>query len=404
MKRILLTVALVLAGVGGMYARPALNQQKNPEWIVRGIKVVEAHAGNMLPRVLEQRKLPRSEERGLRNISDWTSGFYPGILWYLYEYTQDNYWKENADAVTRILEKEQYNTEDHDIGFRIGCSYGKGYELTGNKEYASVVVQAAKSLSTRFIEKAQTIQSWSAMPERDWKCPVIIDNMMNLELMYDATALSGDEKFADISYRHACTTMKNHFRKDYSCPHVVDYDPVTGKKRRDDYNNGFSDPGIAAWSRGQGWALYGYTLMYRYTKDKKFLNHAEHVAEFILNHPNLPEDMIPYWDFSSPKIPTKRDASAGALYASALLELSTYSKDNSEKYFKAAEKILKSLSSDAYLAKPGTNGDFAIKHATGNFLRGSELDNTLIYADYYYIEALMRYLKLMHHQPLYKLF
>ena len=370
-------------------------------WAIRSIKIVEAHAHNALHRVLQEGKLPRSEERGLQPASDWTSGFYPGILWYLYDYTHDPYWRTNADTVTRLLEKEQYNKDDHDIGFRIGCSYGKGYEFTGNKEYEKVIVQAARSLSSRYNEKIGIIQSWNAQPKRDWKCPVIIDNMMNLELLYMGAKLSGDKNLERIALKHAETTMKHHFRADYSCPHVVDYDPQTGKMRRMDYNNGYNDPQKAAWSRGQAWALYGYTYMYRITRDKKFLAQAENVANYILNNPHMPADMVPYWDYNSPKIPTKRDASAAAINASALLELSTYPVKDSKHYFNSAVKTLKSLSSDRYLAKPGHNGDFALMHATGNFMGGSELDNTLIYADYYFIEALMRYLKLEHGKSLF---
>lgn len=372
------------------------------DWAVRSIKTVESHVLNMLDQVLKDEKLPRSEERGLQPPTDWTSGFYPGELWYLYEYTKDDFWLKSARSVTRFLEKEQYNEDDHDIGFRISCSYGNGYMLTGDPDYEKVIMQSAKSLSTRFNEKIGIIQSWNANDSRDWKCPVIIDNMMNLELLYQAAKLSGNTRFTDIALAHANTTLKNHFRKDYSCPHVVDYDPKSGKMRKADFNNGYSNPQKAAWSRGQAWALYGYTFMYRVTRDPLFLKQAEHIADYILNHSNMPKDMIPYWDYNSPKIPTKRDASAASINASALLELSTYSLKNARTYFEAAERTLKSLSSDTYLAKTGTNGNFAIKHATGNFLGGSELDNSLVYADYYFLEGLVRYLKLSHKQNLFQ--
>lgn len=386
----IITIALLMSA-GTLSSQ---SREGDPYWVVRSIKIIESHANNMLPNVLKSKKLPRSEERGLQPSSDWTSGFYPGILWYLYRYTNDYYWMINANTVTEFLEEEQYNQNDHDIGFRISCSYGKGYEYTGNDKYKSVILQSAKSLSTRFNEKIGIIQSWNPDKKRDWKCPVIIDNMMNLELLYQAAEISGDDSFKKIALKHAETTMKNHFKKDYSCPHVVDYDPETGKARKMDYNNGYNDPEIAAWSRGQAWALYGYTFMYRVTKDKRFLEQAEHVANYIINNPHMPEDMVPYWDYNSPKIPTKRDASAAAINAAALLELSTFQTKLADTYYKAAEKTLKSLSSDKYLAEPGTNGNFAIKHATGNFLAGSELDNTLVYADYYFIEALYRYLEL----------
>ncbi|WP_462346088.1 glycoside hydrolase family 88 protein [Coprobacter fastidiosus] len=399
MKRISSTVILLF-----FLLLQGIHASQNPEqeqWYIRSIKIVEAHAQNMLDEVMKDKLLPRSEERGRLPIEEWTSGFYPGILWYLYEYTQDDYWKKNAETVTAFLEQQQYNTNDHDIGFRISCSYGKGYELTHNESYKKVIIQSAQSLCTRYNPKTKAILSWNPNPKRDWKFPVIIDNMMNLELLYQAAELSGNKKFTDIALNHAITTMNNHFRKDYSCPHVVDYDPKTGQMRRMDFNNGYNDPSKAAWSRGQAWALYGYTFMYRVTKDKTFLDFAEKIASYILDNPHMPDDLIPYWDYNAPKIPTKRDASAAAINAAALLELSTYPTSNSQKYFDAAEKTLKSLSSDEYLAQPGTNGNFAIKHATGNFLGGVEVDNAIIYADYYFIEALCRYLKLIQHQDLF---
>lgn len=336
-------------------------------------------------------KLPRSTQRGFKPIEDWTSGFYPGILWFIYEYTKDDNIKQKAAYATALLEKEQYNTRDHDIGFRIYCSYGNGYRLTQLPDYKNAVIQAAKSAVQRYDPKVKVIMSWEPNKERDWQYPVIIDNMMNLELLFAATEFTGDSSYYTIAVNHALTTMKNQYREDYSCSHVVDYDPLTGKKRKMDWNNGSDNPETAAWSRGQSWGLYGYTMMFRETRDKQFLDHAEKIAGFILNHPNMPADMIPYWDFHAPDLPAVRDASAAAIMASALIELSGYSPKKGNMYFNAGEKILQSLSSENYLAQPGTNKGFLIKHTTGNFLRNSEVDGSLIYADYYFLEALLRY-------------
>ncbi|TRX66432.1 glucuronyl hydrolase [Carboxylicivirga sp. M1479] len=377
-----------------------LSKANAPTWVHNALEVVGKQAKGMLKDVKKNQQTPRSIERGLRASSDWTSGFYPGILWYLYEYSGNEKWRQDAATVTAYLEKEQYSNHDHDIGFRIYCSYGNGYLLTGEEQYKKAVVNAAKALSTRFNDKTQTIMSWNANEERDWKYPVIIDNMMNLELMFEATRFSGDPSFTTIAIKHALQTMKFHYRSDFSCPHVVDYDVETGAFRRMDYNNGFSDPKTAAWSRGQSWGLYGFTLMYRETGDTQYLAFAENIAEYLLNHPNMPDDMVPYWDYNAPKIPTMRDASAAAIMASGLLELSTYSKEG-HKYYKAAELMLQSLSSEKYLAKPGSNGHYVIKHATGNYLNGSEVDGTLIYADYYYTEALLRYIKLNNNQSIF---
>lgn len=390
---------VILMVTASASAQPVKNLDK-PQWAAHAFDVIEQQAGGMLKMVTKEGLTPRSIERGLVPSHDWTSGFYPGILWYLYDYTGKKKWHEAAGKVTAFLEKEQYSKRDHDIGFRIYCSYGNGYLLTGKEQYKQAVVNAAKALSTRYNKKTKSIMSWDPDPSRDWKFPVIIDNMMNLELLFEATRFSGDQEFKDIAIDHALTTMKFHYRHDFSCPHVVDYDPVTGAFRRMDYNNGFCEPKTAAWSRGQSWGLYGYTLMYRETQDPQYLAFAENIAAFLLNHPNMPEDMVPYWDYHAPKTPTMRDASAAAIMASAFLELSTYVKDG-DPYFNAGKKILKSLSSDQYLAQPGTNGNFVIKHATGNYLRGSEVNGTLIYADYYYAEALLRYLKLINNQSIF---
>ncbi len=371
------------------------NRKTEPlDFTEKAMSVAAVHLENMLPKVLDAKKLPRSIERGLKPAKDWTSGFYPGSLWFMYEYTGDKKWKKAATKVTKFLKKQQYNEKDHDIGFRIYCSYGAGYRLTGNNRFKKTVVRAAKSLTTRFDSKIGVIQSWDleTMPARGWHFPVIIDNMMNLELLFAATKFTGDSTYYKIAVTHADTTMRYHYREDMSCPHVVDYNPETGRFIKMDFNNGYSP--TSAWSRGQGWSIYGYTMTYRETKDEKYLNHAEKVAEFILNHPNMPTDMVPYWDFSAPKIPTHRDASAAAIICSALFELSEIS-DNGNRYFIAAEKMLKSLASEEYLAKPGTNGDYLIKHCTGNHRKNSEVDGTLSYADYYFIEAIMRYKKII---------
>src|SRR5690606_14617635 len=245
--------------------------------------------------------------------------------------------------------------------------------------------------------------SWDG--ETLWKYPVIIDNMMNLDLLFYVSKLTGDPKYRNVAISHADKTMKYHFREDYSTYHVVDYDAKTGEVLHQQTNQGYSDN--STWSRGQAWAIYGYTLMYRETKDPKYLEHAKNVADFYINHPNLPEDKIPYWDFNveqegyTPDWDYKgqnklnyipRDASAAAITTSALFELSTFVEgEEKQKYFGAAEEMLKSLSSKEYLAEPGTNSGFLLKHSVGSFPHNNEIDVPLIYADYYFLEALLRY-------------
>ncbi len=318
---------------------------------------------------------------------EWTSGFFPGSLWYIYELTGDEKWKPMAIKYTEALDTIQYFTGNHDVGFMIYCSYGNGLRLSGNEAYKNVIINAAKSLSTRYIPEAGIIQSWNTNKSRDWECPVIIDNMMNLELMFEATKLSGDSSFYHIAVNHADNTIENHYRPDYSTWHVIDYSKIDGSVRHRNTHQGYSDE--SSWARGQSWGIYGYILCYRETKDQKYLDQAEKALNFIANHPNYPEDGVPYWDFDSPDIPnTYRDASAGSILASALYEISTYS--NKMDYKAWADKIVASLSSPDYQASLGENGDFILRHSVGSLPHNSEVDVPLNYADYYYLEALKR--------------
>jgi len=331
----------------------------------------------------DQNKLETSDTKW------WCSGFYPGSLLYIYEYTKDAVILEEAKKRLSILEKEKHYTGNHDLGFMIFCSFGNAYRILGNPEYKTTVDTAAASLSTRYRPSIKCIQSWDS--SKNFRCPVIIDNMMNLELLNWVTDNGGDKKYKEIAITHANTTLKNHFRPDHSSYHVLDYDLKTGTVSRKKTAQGYADE--SAWARGQSWGFYGYTVMYRFTKDQRYLNQAKSIASFILNHPNLPADGIPYWDFNAPDIPkTYRDASAGAVLASGLLELAQYvKKKEQKKYIAAAEKILRSLSSDAYRAKWGTNGGFLLMHSIGSLPARSEVDVPLTYADYYFLEALKRY-------------
>ena len=322
---------------------------------------------------------------------DWVSGFFAGTLWYMYELTGDEMWAGHARKHTEILDSIQYLTWHHDVGFMIYDSYGNGLRLKNIPEYKDVCVTTAKSLSTRFRPGAGIIQSWNVdrgwQSERGWKCPVIIDNMMNLELLFKATEFSGDSTYAKIAISHADKTMENHFRPDYSCYHVVDYDPETGEVLHRCTAQGYADE--SAWARGQAWALYGYTTAYRFTGYDRYLRQAENVAGFIFNDPNMPEDLVPYWDFDAPDIPdTYRDVSSAAIIASALYELGYLTGNTS--YFEKADRIIASLSTPAYRAAQGTNGGFILMHSVGSIPHGSSIDVPLNYADYYFLEALIR--------------
>jgi unsaturated chondroitin disaccharide hydrolase len=268
------------------------------------------------------------------------------------------------------------------------CSFGTASRLEPKPEYKQVLLNSAKSLSTRFNPAVGCIKSWDSKPS-DFL--VIIDNMMNLELLFWATRETGDSSFYKIAVTHANTTIKNHYRPDYSSYHVINYNALTGAVQEKKTAQGFADQ--SAWARGQAWGLYGFTVMYRETRDKKYLEQANSIAKFLLNNPNLPADKIPYWDFNAPNIPNAlRDASAGAIMASALLELCRYSdKASGQNYFKTAETIIKTLSLPAYRSKPETNGGFILQHSVGHFPAGTEIDVPLTYADYYFVEAMKRY-------------
>lgn len=320
----------------------------------------------------------------------WVGGFYPGALLYLYEHTGDTALYHEAIRKLGVLEKEQYNRTTHDLGFMMYCSFGNANRMEPKRAYTDILVNSARSLASRFDEKVGCIRSWDSDAAR---FIIIIDNMVNLELLFAATRITGDSTFYNIAVTHANTTMREHFRPDYSSHHLVIYNPTTGKPIKKQTVQGASDS--SAWARGQAWGLYGYTLMYRETGDTRYLDHANGIAAFLLDHPNLPSDNIPFWDFNAPDIPNApRDASAGAVTCAALLELATHvDRKQGKRYVKAAEKMLESLCSAAYRAKPGTNGGFVLQHGVGNYPRNADIDVPLIYADYYYMEAMHRYLE-----------
>lgn len=316
----------------------------------------------------------------------WCSGFYPGSLWYVYEYTGDDKFKDLALKYQAGLEPLRFRTDDHDIGFQLMCSYGNCLRLTGDQECVPVLVDGANSLASRFDPEVGCTRSWNF---GKWSFPVIIDNMMNMELLLKVAEMTDEDSLKNLAITHARTTMKNHFRDDFSCFHLVDYNPETGEVVGKQTVQGYADN--SAWARGQAWALYAYPMMYRFTQDKEMLNHAIKVAEYLL--PRLPEDCIPYWDYDSPLIPNDvKDASSAAIMSAGLIELSQYvDRENSARYLAAAEKMLRALASDKYLSAKGEDYGFLLKHSTGNKNKDSEVDVPLTYADYYFLEALMRW-------------
>lgn len=327
---------------------------------------------------------------------EWCSGFWPGVLWYDFEVTGDSTVLSEADRFTQalkpIVDKPVF---DHDLGFLIYHSFGNGYRLTGRDDYKQVILAAADSLATLYNPTVGTILSWPRNVEIFGGHNTIMDNMINLEMLFWAAENGGNPYLHDIAVKHAETTMQHHFRPDYTSYHVAVYDKDSGDFLRGCTHQGYDDNSM--WARGQAWAIYGYTMVYRETKNPKFLDFVQKVTDAYLDR--LPEDKIPYWDFDDPSIPkTSRDASAACIVASALLELSQYVEKEKGKYYKdEAVDMLVSLSSDKY--QSGERNSSFLLHSTGHHPAGSEIDYSIIYADYYYIEALNRLKNIDSHSP-----
>lgn len=385
----------MIYALGGLLLIAGCNMKQRPDdagWLERATKTavhqLRGAAGHYVPGMNPRSIEPDGSVR-LVSAKDWTTGFFPGSLWYGYEISGDEMLKDQARRFTLALDSVKDFTHTHDLGFMLYCSYGNGYRLTGDEEYLPAMKAGAANLYGRFNKNVGAIRSWDF---GSWQYPVIIDNMMNLEFLFWAAKQFDQSSYADASVSHAFRALSDHYRTDYSSYHVVSYDTLSGKPVEKGTHQGYADE--TAWARGQAWGLYGFSMGYRNTGEKKFLDQAEHIADFLMNHPRLPEDKVPYWDYDAPDIPrAPRDASAAAITASALLELSTQVKDGG-KYADFAEEILKSLSSDAYLAEPDSEHFFILKHSVGALPNNSEVDTPINYADYYYLEALLRYARL----------
>ncbi len=332
--------------------------------------------------------VPRTYENGALKMAsrqDWTRGFFPGSLWYLYKLTGDPSLMEDATEYSLALDDIADFKGTHDLGFMIYCSAGNGYPLTEDERLYDIMLRGANALKTRYHEKIKLIRSWDFGQDKGWQFPVIIDNMMNLEFLCWATKATGDSSYYQIAVDHAKTTLKNHFREDNSSFHVVDYDTTTYHPRWKGTHQGYN--GQSAWSRGQAWGLYGYTMMYRETKQDEFLQQARKIAGYILNHENMPADLVPYYDYDDPKIPNvPKDVSAAAITASALIELDQYLPGNS--YRQKAREILKNLGTKYVSRSPGH--PFFLGHSVGSMPHNGEINVPLNYADYYFLEALLR--------------
>ncbi len=383
------------------YSLPQTNESEPIEKVIREALDFSAKQSLFMANSLIEKDdlLPKTADRfgNLETCNPywWVSGFFPGVLWYMSEYTNDENFMRLAHEYSMRVADQQYVTSTHDLGFIIYCSFGNGYRITKDTPYLQIIRNASASLVSRFNETTGCIRSWDyAEWNSQWQYPVIIDNMMNLELLLWSAEQFNETCLRDAAITHANTTLKNHFRMDNSSYHVVSYDTVTGLPECKNTAQGYGDE--SSWARGQAWGLYGFTMVYRYTGDTVYLNQAKRIADFILDHPRLPADKIPYWDFDAPNIPDcYRDASAACIICSALIELSRYvMPELSEEYLNVAETQIRTLNSPHYRNAPNNNGNFILKHSVGHMPDNSEVDVPLIYADYYFVEALMRMKKL----------
>ena len=418
MKPRLLSILLLAAAVIGCADKSSIiqdNIENAKAQMAFLIESAEADSTLRIPSTFKNGKV------GFVPARDWVSGFFAGSLWYMYELTGDEFYAEKAQKHTEILHDIQYLTSHHDIGFMINNSYGNGLRLKEIPGYDTVLVNAAHSLSKRFRPAAGVIQSWNTtrgwQAERGWKCPVIIDNMMNLELLFKVSMATSDQSLWDIAVSHADKTLEHHYRDDFSTYHVVDFDDQTGHVRGKYTAQGIADE--SRWARGQAWSLYGFTMTYRFTKAERHLQRAEDIAQYLLvNEDNMPEDLVPLWDYDVVQYANDttemialfgdkeamlpymqvRDVSSAAIMASALYELYWHTKD---KFYKEkADKIMESLSGPAYRSQVGENGGFLLMHSTGSVPHsyrglkknpnGGNVDVPLNYADYYFLEALVR--------------
>lgn len=362
--------------------------------MLQWLNVASAQYQSLIAQCPDSASYPRSVDENGHTIfvksKDWTSGFFAGNLWHLYLLTGDKAWIAPAKKWTLSLEKEKYNGGTHDLGFMLYCSYGTANLAQPSAAYKEVIIQSAKTLITRYNDRVKAIKSWDFGKDK-WQYPVIVDNLMNLELLLEATKLTNDSTYYQVAIHHADTDLKYRFRPDHSTYHVLDFETATGKLRNKRTYQGYADS--SCWSRGQAWAIHAFANMYEKTKLQRYLDASVNAANYFIAK-TAKGDGIPAWDFNDPSANAPKDASAAAVAASGLIMLSKYVPSKKAAYLKKAETMLQTLGSPAYLAKKGSNNFFLLKHSTGNWPAKSEIDKPLIYADYYFLEALSRYKKL----------
>jgi unsaturated chondroitin disaccharide hydrolase len=399
--RVVLLLAWILVGLPTASARAASAADLRTR-VSETLDFIEQQLVATIAEVDDPDDYPRSTDPATgawstRSASSWTSGFFPGQLWLMYEHTENAALLEAAEDWTAGLASQASRTDTHDLGFMILNSFGHAYRITGTESYRQTTLTAAASLDSRFDEDVGATRSWDF---GSWEFPVIIDNMMNLELMFwgaTQTGTSQGQQWLDHAIRHADTTLESHVRNDGSTYQIVDFDPDTGDILSRETRQGYADE--STWARGQAWGIYGFAMSYRESGHARFLATAMALADYFTA--NLPSDHVPYWDFDAPDIPDEpRDSSAAAIAASGLLELSELAPTPSDRarYFDEAVSILDALMSSAYRSDGAVSSGILL-HATGNKPSGTEVGVSLIYGDYYFTEALLRHQKLTAGQP-----
>jgi hypothetical protein len=360
---------------------------------------------------VELGKLPyRTEPKGHDYIytdpSWWSSGFFPGSLWIIYERVVEHSIYGNNLSKDQLLEycktwqakveSQKHNKCTHDIGFLIMPSFGREYDLERSESSKNVIITAANSLITRWNEKVGLLRSWDSVESKTYKFInkdtdflVIIDNMMNLDLLYKATELSGDPTYAEIATNHAITTSKHHVRSNYSTYHLVVFDPVSGERKIGLTLEGYDHE--STWSQGQAWAFYGYATVYKYTQRREFLELAEKLADYFVSR--IEHDGTVYWDFDAPK-PTDLDTTAAAIACSGLLLICQLSPHCIDKYREPVNRILRHLAKSGLADK---TSDVILDHGAvdnGTLQLDRFVDHGLVFGDYYFLEIGNRLLQL----------
>ena len=398
MKRIIYTISAALLCLSSCTTEKAFDTDSQLDYchqqVEKALAALQPYDFTQEPRnILDGQALWNCREA---KAEEWCSGFWPGILWMDYASRNEEERAELgkvAAGYTEVLKPLAYQPAyDHDLGFIIINSFLKGYEQTHNEEYKTIALAAADTLATLFNPTVGTMLSWPRHVKDYGGHNTIMDNMINLELLLWAADNGGSPRLRDIAVKHAETTMENHFRPDGSCYHVAVYDTLTGDFIKGVTHQGYAD--WSMWSRGQSWAIYGYTMVYRYTHDKRFLDFAQKVTDIYLKRlGETSDDWVPLWDMDDPRgTEAPKDASAACVVASALLDLCQYVEvEKAETYRAAAEHMLTDLSTERYQSRD-KNVAF-LMHSTGHHPAGSEIDACIVYADYYYIEALLKYKK-----------